>query len=204
MHREPVVTEILILRKTPYQDSRTIFSGISPQYGRVTAMLRIPQGGSRSNYRHGDIFQQWSMTFNQNSAEVVTCSRWELLREFSAVAARPDAFEAACWMARFVLTNTVAGAPLPELYRAVYVALTRLAEGRIPPEAVLTGVGLTYLREGGWLAPEYMSPDEAPRCELLLRMAAGGDTPALTADNWKELWQWTLARLAAADCDIAV
>ena len=81
--------------------------------------------------------------------------------------------------------------------------MVRLAEKRIPPEAVLVGVGLAMLREGGWLAPKYMNPDEAPRCELLLRMAAGGDTPALTENNWKELWQWTLARLAAAEFDIA-
>lgn len=201
--QDPVVTEFLILRKIPYQDSRTIFSGISPEYGKLTVMLRLPPGGSRRNYRHGDIFQQWSIAFRPGNAEIVTPARWELLREFSALATDSRRFEAACWLSRFVLANSVAGAPAPELFRALYVAMVRLAEKRIPPEAVLVGVGLAMLREGGWLAPKYMNPDEAPRCELLLRMAAGGDTPALTENNWKELWQWTLARLAAAEFDIA-
>ena len=202
--QELIVTDFLVLRKIPYQDSRTIFSGISPEYGKLSVMMRTRTSATNRDYRNGDIFQLWNLTYRPTNAEIVTVSRWEITQDFTSLATNYHTFEAACWLSKFILTNTVAGAPMPQLYRAIYVAMLRVQENRIPPTAILTGVGLTFLRVGGWMTPQTMPATEASQCELLLRMANGGDTPALTIENWQELWQWTLQHLAAADCDIQI
>ncbi len=52
------VTELLVLRKTPYQDHALIINGISPTEGQMSFFLRQPSTISRRSYRFFDLFQE--------------------------------------------------------------------------------------------------------------------------------------------------
>ena len=84
-------------------------------------------------------------------------------------------------------------------FESVRIALERLAAQSALPAAVITGVVLVYLREGGWLSDYDDSPQTARQIQILLEMALGGDIPRLAKDNWEQLHQWALALLRMND-----
>ena len=194
------VTELLVLRKTPYQDHALIINGISPTEGQMSFFLRQPSTISRRSYRFFDLFQEVNVAYRRSSGELCYSQRAEVTADYAGVAQSPEAFQAACWLSGFALANVLPHLAMPRFYRAVQVALVRLVNGRPLPEGVLTGLGLAYLEEAGVLNLEGRPASERAQCELLLRMAAGGDFPGLPDDNWRDLWQWTRRQLQAAEC----
>lgn len=193
------LTDFLILRKAPYQDHALIVSGISPQLGQMAFFMR-QSTGTRRSYRSFDLFQEVNVNWRRSSGELYYCQRAEIIADYAAVAGSQETFNTACTIARFALANTLQRMPVPKFYQALRVALERLGAGTLPADAILTGVGLTFLNEAGWLACSNTA--EAAQCQLLLNMAAGGDYPALTPENWSELWNWTRQRLAASELEI--
>ena len=194
------VTDLLVLRKTPYQEHALIVNGVSPTEGQMSFFLRQPSSISRRNYRFFDLFQEVNVTYRRSSGELCYSQRAEVTADHAGVAQVPEAFQAACWISGFALGNVLPHLAMPRFYRALQVAFIRLVNRRPLPEGVLTGVGLTYLAEAGVLNLEVMDLTARAQCELLLRMAEGGDFPGLADDNWKDLWQWTRQQLLAAEC----
>ncbi len=192
-------TDFLILRKIPYQDSGLILSGISPTQGQMSFFLR-QSAARRRSYQFLDLFQLVSGNWRRSSGDLCYWSNVDLVEDFSGVARSTSAFEAACWLSQFTLSNTVQQMPIPRIFRALRVALTRLIAGRPTVDGVLTGFGLTFLEESGWLSFPESEKTQAAQCQLLLQMAAGGDFPALTNENWQALWNWTRNQLLNADC----
>lgn len=193
--------EVLFLRKTPYQDNACIVTGLSSELGRMVFYLRLPAPGSRKNSTFFDLFQLVQVEYRQSSSEMCFCQNGTVLADYTAVANNRNGFETACLLAQFALANVPPQLAMPKFFQALRVALIRLqTPNDIDTNGVLTGVALTYLNEAGWLSPLEMAPAEAAQCELLLRMAAGGDIPALAPQVWNALRQWTQSRLLDADC----
>ena len=193
-------TEFLALRRTPYQEHAMIVAGISPEQGRMSFFLRRPPSASRKSYSYLDAYQLVRLDYRQSSSELCYASNIELVADYCGVAASLESFEAAGWISRFSLANLLPRITMPQYFTALRVAFIRLMGGRPCPSAVLTGLGLTYLREAGWLDTARLSSAEAAQCELLLAMAQGGDFPGLTPENWNALWEWTRGELARAEC----
>ena len=193
-------TDFLALRKTPYQDHAVIVAGVSPELGRMSFFVRLPASTSRRSYAHLDIFQLVHLDYRQSSAELCYASDIELVSDYCGVAVNQASFGAACWISQFTLANLLPHIAMPQYFTALRVAFIRLMGGRPCPHAVLTGLGLTYLHEAGWLNATRLSSAEAAQCGLLLRMAQGGDFPGLSTETWEALWEWTRGELARAEC----
>ena len=187
-------TELLILRKTPYQDNTLIVGGISPEYGRMGFSMGMPSGRARKAGAYFDLFQVLQVEYRGSGEELSHC------RKSSGVASCRVGFEAACFLARFAMANILPRVSMPAFFRAMEVSLVRLCSADTQPEPVLTGAGLTFLNESGLLSPQTMTPREAAQCQMLLEMASGGASPALEASVWTSLWDWTKARLLEAEC----
>lgn len=194
-------TEFLVLRLTPYQDYAVILGGISPQYGRMSFYWRRP-AGTRRNFACVDLFRVVQVSWRRGNRDICHADEISPVADYGALCRHPAGYMAACEIARFALDNVLPGCAMPEFFQALRVAFVRLADGRLAADALKTCVGLVFLNEGGWMSSVQLDPASAAQCELLLRMAAGGDIPALTDENWRQLWNWTVGRLLAAECKV--
>lgn len=193
-------TDFLALRKTPYQEHALIVTGVSPDQGRMSFFVRRPSSTSRRAYTHLDLFQLVHLDYRQSASELCYANNIELVADYCGVAVKQDAYRAACWISQFTLANLLPHIAMPQYFTALRVAFIRLTGGRPCPQAVLTGLALTYLSEAGWLDLTRFSATEAAQCALLLQMAQGGDFPGLTQETWDALWEWTRGELARAEC----
>jgi recombinational DNA repair protein (RecF pathway) len=192
-------TDFLILRLTPYQEHSVILGGISPQFGRMSFFVRRSTG-TRRNYSCIDLFRLVNISWHRSNGELNYASEIIEISNYGAIATKPQAYMAACDLARFAMANVLVNSAMPHFFNAMRVAFIRLIESSLPADAIRTCVGLVFLNEGGWLSSHTLDSASAAQCELLLRMADGGDIPALTPENWTQLWNWTQSLLLAADC----
>lgn len=192
-------TDVIVLRKTPYLGGNTIVSGLSPQLGHVGFFLR--QTNSRKKpFTDFDLFRQVHLHYRRGQGELLYCEAVEPLAAFDNLACNYHAFQTACWLAAFILDNTIHGVSQPRLYTGTIVALTRLSRPNPSCAAVLTGLALLYLDEAGSLDRTTFSSHEHAQCQLLLKMAEGQDIPGLTPPNWQALWSWAWHLLLQGDC----
>lgn len=142
-------TELLILRKTPYQDNTLIVGGISPEYGRMGFSMGMPSGRARKAGAYFDLFQVLQVEYRGGGEELSHCRKYSVVRDYSGVASCRVGFEAACFLARFAMANILPRVSMPAFFRAMEVSLVRLCSADTQPESVLTGAGLTFLNESG-------------------------------------------------------
>ena len=192
-------TDFLILRLTPYQEHSVILAGISPQFGRMSFFVRRSTG-TRRNYSCIDLFRVVNISWHRSNGELNYASDIIEVSNYGAIANKPHAYLVACDLARFALANVLTNSAMPQFFNALRVGFIRLIVSNLPPDAIRTCVGLSYLHEGGWLASHTLDAASFAQCKLLLRMAEGGDIPALTSENWTQLWSWTQSQLLAAEC----
>jgi hypothetical protein len=182
-------------------------AGISPDHGQLHFMMRGARRVARRQFPTVDLFRLVSIRYELGKGELHRLRAVDPLEDFAVVSHRYDTYQAAGWLSRFALANVVEGVPHERFFEAMCVAFRRLGtlarerDSGLPPVAVLTGVCLVYLDEGGWLAPYEEGGDSARRCRILLDMAEGTtEPPALTARNWQQLFTWAVGLLRAADC----
>lgn len=192
----------LVLRKTPYQSSSLIVSGLSPELGQMGFFIRVPGLKSKKAFSSFDLFQLLRVNFRKGKGELFYCEEAECLADYSALASSYENFQAACWMAKFALGNVLPGLSHPRFFAAMLVALRRLSSREQSPAAVLTGLSLTWLEEAGCLNSITFSAAEMAQCQFLLQMAAGGDMPVLEEENWQQLWLWSFSQLRLCECHI--
>ncbi len=193
-------SQFLVLRKTPYQGSSLIVSGLSPELGQMGFFIRMPGQKSKKNFSYFDLFRLLRVNYRKGKGDLFYCEEAECLADFSALACSYENFRAACWMAKFALANVLPGLSHPRFFRGMLVALQRLSLHQQGPAAVLTGLCLTWLEEAGCLNSTALSAAEMAQCQLLLQMAAGSDMPVLEEDNWQQLWLWSYTQLRQCEC----
>jgi recombinational DNA repair protein (RecF pathway) len=197
---EPVTTDVIVLRKTPYGDSRAIITGISPNHGQVGFMVPNPLPGSRSSFPHLDLFRLVTISYRPSGGKLHTCQDADLLQDFSALTRTYASFQAACWLAKFTLANVLPETAHPHYFHALTIALGRLAAASVPPVSVLTGASVAFLFEEGWLDAVQQSEQVMEQCRQLLLMSAGAPPPRLTPSCWEQLFAWACQLLAQAEC----
>jgi len=192
-------TPFLVLRKTVYLGQSLIVAGLSPQHGQMSFFIR-GQHGARGKFQQFDLFRLLQVQYRRSSGDLCYCENAEISSDFGQVAHSYPDYQASCWLAKFALDNILPALESPRFFAALVVALQRLAERRQLREGVLTGVGLVYLDESGWLNDRPLTARERAQCQILLQMAAGGAMPALEPANWQSLWGWSYFQLAQCDC----
>lgn len=187
-------TEFLVLRTTRVGDSKIIANGVTPSSGRLSFMVYGSGSGRRGGVEFG-LFRLLQVTYLDNGRELKRCETVEVLADYGGVSRVYERYSAGCWLSRFGLANMLPGLGCPYLFQAMKIGFERLSSGDLLPEAIVTGVILVYLREGGWLSDYEDSPETARQIQALLEMALGGEAPRLTDGNWRELHEWTRALL---------
>lgn len=187
-------TDYLILRKTPFQESSLIVSGLSPAYGRLDFLLKGARSAGRKKFPAAGLFRELAVSFRdrtRSGALLYPVTR-ELKRTHDAIADRPDNYLLLCAYAQFLLRHIRPMTELPLTYRALALALDRLAapDGNAFQAAAAE---LVFLRECG-LVPD--APQDDPRrskaLEQFLAYALAPDAPApgFTAAYRAKLTAW--------------
>lgn len=203
-----VRTPFLILRKTPFSDTSMVVAGIAPEHGQLHFMVRGARRLGRREFPLVDLFRVLDVCYRPGRSDLLHWQQAELVSDFSGVARHPSTFAGACWLARFALENLLPGAAHPRFFAALTNALARLAHAGVSAaapsvaDALIAGVGLVYLDEGGLLADYESDVQAARQCRILLDMAAGGPMPRLTPENWAGLRAWMLVLLRETECAV--
>ena len=183
-------TVCMILRKTPFQDTGFILTGISPDYGRVDLLCRgiRKQGGKK--FPLAGLFREISIDFREPKTEsgLVSPGNPEPVRSHDDLAQDPDVYLAACGFAGFLLKNARPMVPLPRSYLAVSRMFTRCAEtGKTVPW--LAYAKLAFLHENGFVS---VPPDKEWILEAVLSFTCGGTdaTPRFTESYRKKFIVW--------------
>jgi len=199
---ESLATDFVVLRKTPYGDSRLIVAGISPDQGQLAFIVPNPLPGSKSGFPHLDLFRWVKIAYRPSSGKLHHCQDADLVQDFSGLTRNYPSFQAACWIAQFTLANVQPETTPEHYFHALTVALRRLAEPNAQPDPVLTGVAVAFLFEEGWLDGYQQSDQLMEQCKQLLLMSAGAPPPKLTPPCWSQLFAWTCQLLAQSDCTV--
>lgn len=169
-----VTTNFLVLRKTAYSESSLIVAGISPEHGQLHFMVR---GGRRIGRRESpiaDLFRVLNIVFRPKPGRLASWSNAELQHDFTSVATNYAAFQTACRIAKFAISNCPENDPQPRFFNAVVDALGILADNRPMSDRqtrdLLTRVAVVYLSENG-LLPNDENVDTLERVDTLLNEA---------------------------------
>ena len=207
--RRHIEARFLVLRLTPYSDTSLIVAGLTPELWQVHFLVRGAKRLGPKRFPLLDLFRVLQVSYRDTGAELHRLGGADLVADHGGVARNLTAFQTAGWLARFALANAPAGLVQEALFEALCVGLGRLAsltpadDAVAVADAVVVGVLLAYLQEGGWLAEQGGDDRAARQCQCLLAMAAGqAAPPRLAAANWHELRRWAVGLAQAADCQM--
>jgi DNA repair protein RecO len=193
--------EGLILRKGPFSETSLVLHLLTREHGQVHFLARGALRGGKRKFPAADLFRHVRVMCRRGQPGALQTARGiELVTAFDGVAAIPQHYAAASWLARFALDNSMAEDPVPRLFAALFGGLTRLSGPRLPTcRPVCLGVVLTALDEHGWLPAADGDAALAAAIRQVLGFAADPDAamPALSDEAWLELRRrvagWVLA-----------
>ena len=184
------ITQYIILRKTPYQETSLIIAGISSQYGRIDLMVRGGQKIGSKSMPAIDLFREIEITITPNKHTLQPIYSADLISNFDNIAMHKNSYIDACTISKFVLHNTQPAIPAPLTYRSVKTAFRSLSESGDVLYSPL--VKLAILEEHG-LIPEQVenSNGEATILQQLLKASIGeGELPKLDPEYMFEITKW--------------
>lgn len=183
-------TNIIILRKTPFQDTGLILAGLSAELGRVDVLVKGARsvGGKKST--KADLFRVIGVEVNPKRDGLQTAYSLELIKVFDDIAMRHESYLYACAISEFALRNSHPGVTCPKFHLAIKSAFSRLSREKCANSATL--VKLAFLDEHGFL-PEADPghPENAVLLKRLIKAAQGAEAiPDLPADYMMRFSRW--------------
>lgn len=208
--RQDYHSDVIVLRKTPYSDTSLIVAGLTPERGQIHFLIRGGRRISRKQFPVVDLFRLLSVDYREGRGELCNLGGAELVEDYSGVAHSVRCYRAASWLGAFSLRNILSGMEHPSYFSALRIGLGRLSSmalsGNVSESAVravVVGLCVVYLEEGGWLDVSDGAGSVGERCRALLAMALGaGPAPRLTAESWDGLLRWVFGCVREADCDV--
>ncbi len=190
-------TTYIILRKTPFQESSLIVSGLSPEFGRLDFLLRGARGTGAKKFPYAELFRELAIEFRppklHSPGTLCTLTSHELIASFDSIALRIENYLQMCAYAAFLLKHTKPMLEIPGTCRALEVLLSRLTTETEPAFPVAVAK-LMFLQESGFV-PEAMGTDDFRQEQILdslLEYAVDPEIspPALTEEYRKKLIRW--------------
>ena len=194
--------DFIPLRKIAYGEHSLIFTGVSPEYGRISFLIKGAAVARNRYLPEVEQFRLLHLEIVMGNGDLHRIRNAELLADFGGVAQDYASFQAANWIAAFSLSNVQEMLPHPHYFNAVEVAMRRLAAQSLAVDAILTGVCMAFLFEEGWLAHAVSTAEASAQCRAILEMAAGNPPPAITLQSWRAQLDWTRQLLLLNDCRI--
>jgi len=203
-----ICTDFIVLRKTAYGDTSVIASGLAPELGLTSVMVRGDRKLGRKSFPCVDLFRHLQLQLRHGRGELYTCSNAELVADYSALAQAPNCYRAAGWLAAFALANSAADCEACRTFAATQLALRRFAALADNGAAVNAATTLAVLScccavfaDDAGVLPHYAPNSTAEQQRQMLIAAGSGQCrPApLSAAQWLLLWQWLQQLLLQAD-----
>ncbi|NOY75430.1 MAG: hypothetical protein GXP32_06525 [Kiritimatiellaeota bacterium] len=183
-------TEMIILRKTPFQDSGLILAGLSAELGRLDVVLKGARsvGARKSNV--ADLFRVVGIEVNAERDGLQTAYSLDLIETNDDIALRSGSYLDACSIAEFALRNSQPGVECRHFASAVRTAFLRLSREEVSFAGML--VQLVFLYDHGFLPePEGGNGETARVVERLLTAATGAaPMPDLPAEYLARVLRW--------------
>lgn len=202
-----ISSPIFILRKTPYAAKGLIVSGLTPEHGLVQLFLSKARGIKVGLQGHIDIFQLMLVEFcphKNDPQHLVRPQLLEMMSQYPDLPKRYSCFVTASKIAKFILSHLSDDIARPKLFRALLVAMERLAdlgiEEAIANSAALGGFLLILLSEEG-LLPDYPQPETQKRIESLIKLALNSkiNPNCLSLEVWQNVVTWLIDLLRQND-----
>ncbi len=188
-----ISTPVLVLRKTPYSETSVIAVTLSPEYGRLDFMIRGAKQISKKKFPQVDLFRELEVHFNYKSSGLNNMHSVEILNTFDGIANFPRNYMSACEISNFILRNSQAMNPSPEVYASFKTALSAMSKSKT--DIPWTGlVKLVYLDEHGFL-PESINFDSNTKRKdiiknLLSSVIVDTPLPVYPQETWQKLAEW--------------
>jgi len=194
-------TKYIVLRKTPYQETSLIVSGLSPEYGRLDFLLKGARSVSRRKFPVMELFREFSIEFKESSGRsgLFSMQNHEPIARHDDIVKNTDNYLAACKYAGFLLKHSQPMLEAPAAYHSFCVMLNRMEETN-RTEPWRTFALLVFLDEGGFLPEHHSEEDEGGNEDdnggLLNRIIscasgeAGAENPEISESYSRKLTEW--------------
>ncbi len=182
----PCESTWILLRKTAFQESSLIVSGLSADYGRVDFLFKGAKNISKRHFPEAELFREFHVIFREakNADGLAAVTSWEPTTFHDSIAERTEHYLALCRLSAFFLKNTKPMLPVPQTFQAFQALLKRL-ERKKEPEPWISLTKFVLLCENG-LVPA------SSRTERLLGLALDPEKeiPAGYQDFWNRFQTW--------------
>ena len=203
MSNSLVTTDVIVLRKMPYQESSLILGTLSAEFGRIDLIAKGARKLSKKHFPAFDLFREVQVTFPHNGKDNLhNATNAELIQSNDSLANIPESFETAIKIADFILKNSAPDLPSPLLYDAMRNILRNWALQGDKQEFPWTRqqcsviIKTSYLYENG-LLPDLGEPEtkqsyqQQQIIESIIECGnEGAQLPKLDNFWWLQLNKW--------------
>lgn len=156
-HSNPIQTQYLILRKTPFQESSYVVSGFSPEYGRLDFLIKGARSMSKKKFPIIDLYRKYRIFFRppKSNASITYLISIELIETYDHIALSVPCFCAVAYLASSLLKFVQPMTSVQNEWKAFSLALKRMNSTK-EPQPFLTLAKLVFLKEQG-IFPNFSS-----------------------------------------------
>ena len=149
-----ISTNIIVLKKTAYQESSLIISSISAEYGKIDFVVKGARRIGKKEQPIVDIFRELAVEFKESKSGLNSPISLDLLKEHDKIALRPEIFMDVSRLTLFLLKNIYPHVPCNRIYSTFNNLLEKSVDGSIKTFDFCL-FKLVFLFENGFL-PEYL------------------------------------------------
>ncbi len=176
----------ILLRKTAFQESSLIVSGISADFGRIDFLFKGAKTLGKRRFPEAELFREFQVIFREakNADGLAGIKAWEPTAFHDEIANRTEHYLALCRLSAFFLKHTKPMLPVPKSFLAFRALLTRL-EREKDPEPWISLTKFVLLHENGFVP-------ESRRADRLIELALDPQKkiPEGYSDFWKRFRTW--------------
>ena len=187
-------TQFIVLDKRPYKETAMLVSGISPDCGKLSLVVKKAQSISANGEFSGvDLFREFDVCYNDETAGTLfNAENLELTASFDAIPDNIRNYKMAGRIAQFLLKNLADGVPVPFTYDAIRSVLAHLS-GMVEPawtlEQCAVVIKMVFLYENGML-PEQQGRQQEFVENLISAGIECGELPPAKAEYYSSLNNW--------------
>ena len=186
-------TQFIVLDKRPYKETAMLVSGISPDCGKLSLVVKKAQNISANGEFSGvDLFREFDVSYHDAPGTLFNAESFELTASFDAIPDNIKNYKMAGRIAQFLLKNLADGVPVPFTYDAMRSVLAHLG-GLIEPawslEQCAVVLKMVFLYENGML-PEQQDRQQAFIENLISAGIECGELPPAKNEYYTSLNNW--------------
>ncbi len=182
-------TELLVLKKSIFQDTSLIVNGFSKNEGKIDFILKNALSIKKNKYPVIDLFREVKVELKHNDGRFQAIYSAELLNNYDSIVNFSDNLNSAYLASKFLLKNIQPLIPYSATYAAVKKALNFWSQNKNSTLPYLSIIKFVFFYENGIL-PE-VNKEQADWFNTLLNFATGkGKLPEISKEYWDSFSEW--------------